>query len=160
MSLWQRVGFTGTERGLSDRQRDGLRSVLATSRELHHGDCIGGDAEADAIARQSGLHVVVHPPTSDRKRAWCWQPTTDGLFVPAPYLVRIEPVGARGDFGRTIFRCATCSRRIERCIRPGAWERHVASMHNYGGGPMPVDDAHYYWRHCATRPYRPLGEGR
>ena len=73
---------------------------------------------------------------------------------------RIEPVGARGDFGRTIFRCATCSRRIERVARPGAWERHVASMHNYGGGPMPRDDEHYYWRHRAPPGrYRALGEG-
>jgi hypothetical protein len=39
--------------------------------ELHHGDCIGGDAAADEIARQYGIRRVIHPPENPSKRARC-----------------------------------------------------------------------------------------
>jgi hypothetical protein len=65
------VGFTGTQRGLSTAQAAALRTMLAgwPVGYFHHGDCIGADAEAHAIARELGWKIVLHPPTIDTKRA-------------------------------------------------------------------------------------------
>jgi hypothetical protein len=37
---------------------------------LHHGDCIGADAEAHVIALWQGLIITVHPPSDSSLRAW------------------------------------------------------------------------------------------
>ena len=68
-----KIGFTGTSSGMSEAQR---AQVLAWLKELggtqlHHGDCIGADADAHTIARSLGLEVIVHPPTNDESRAFC-----------------------------------------------------------------------------------------
>lgn len=82
-----KVGFTGTQRGMTQQQKDSVRQVLQTYRplEFHHGDCVGADLEAHAIAHSLGAFIVVHPPDKTNKRAWCV-----GRIVnePAPYLVR------------------------------------------------------------------------
>lgn len=82
-----KVGFTGTRMGMSERQKLALRGVLAGAAELHHGDCIGADAEADGIAREFGLTVVIHPPANPSKRAFCHR-AGDEIRPPADYLVR------------------------------------------------------------------------
>ena len=48
-----RVGFTGTREGLTSAQRDALREVLRALAPsvLAHGDCVGSDAAAHAVAR-------------------------------------------------------------------------------------------------------------
>ena len=58
-----KVGFVGTPRGLTEAQRRELRTLLEISRatELHHGDCIGADGQAAAIASELGLRIVSHP---------------------------------------------------------------------------------------------------
>ena len=55
-----RIGITGTRKGLSLWQKSVLRSELTRlSRQagqplqLHHGDCVGVDAQAHAIATRS-----------------------------------------------------------------------------------------------------------
>ncbi|HZO23414.1 MAG TPA: hypothetical protein VFB37_13005 [Steroidobacteraceae bacterium] len=62
------------------QQRE-LREILAAApgATLHHGDCIGADAEAHDIAVQLGLAVVIHPPSEDYQRAFKSSP-----FVRAP----------------------------------------------------------------------------
>ena len=54
-------------------------------RELHVGDCVGGDHQAYIIAKHMGMRVVGHPPDNRSKRAFLdynfEQPTK-------PYLVR------------------------------------------------------------------------
>lgn len=69
----RRIGFTGRPTPLADAQWRRLHTLLVTERggELHHGDCVGGDETAHVIAGELGLRRVVHPPTSDRKRAFC-----------------------------------------------------------------------------------------
>jgi hypothetical protein len=45
-----RIGFTGTRQGMTKRQRNALRDLLAA----HHGDAVGVDAEAHDIAIELG----------------------------------------------------------------------------------------------------------
>lgn len=63
------VGFTGTRQGLRDPQAATVRRLLTTfwllaqgqARQFDHGDCTGADADAHAIARQTGYTVHTHP---------------------------------------------------------------------------------------------------
>jgi hypothetical protein len=72
------ITFTGTRDGLSVSQKILLNERLAwirkTSKDvvLHHGDCIGADAEADAIAHTLNITVETHPAAvPDKLRAFC-----------------------------------------------------------------------------------------
>lgn len=57
------TGFTGTQKGMTPEQKDGLRRVLTEGKAetLVHGCCIGADDEADAIAACLGVHRVGIP---------------------------------------------------------------------------------------------------
>ena len=91
-----KVGFTGTQHGMSPRQHRKLAAILRglDVSEFHHGDCIGSDAEAHVIAQSLGIRVVVHPPEIDAKRAFVVlsrgtaQRHADDIRVPRPYLKR------------------------------------------------------------------------
>jgi hypothetical protein len=93
------VGFTGTRLGLSRRQRDELDAVLGTLylegyREFRHGDCVGADEQASAIAHDLGYRVVVHPPTDIKLQAF-----TDAHSVetPRPYIERNRQIVRQSD---------------------------------------------------------------
>lgn len=67
-----KIGFTGTRHGLTEPQWTALWHLLGELNggfEFHHGDCVGADAAAAAMARQRGYHVAAHPPTDWRLRA-------------------------------------------------------------------------------------------
>lgn len=83
------VGFTGTQRGMSQDQASELRRLLIEleATELHHGDCVGADRQADAVARALGITVVIHPPSDPKKRAFCAQ-KDDVVWEPLPYMER------------------------------------------------------------------------
>lgn len=68
-----KVGVTATQEGATDQQLREFRLLLIQlgATELHHGDCVGGDAQAHAIARDLGLKVVIHPPKNPKLRAFC-----------------------------------------------------------------------------------------
>ena len=91
-----KVGFTGTQHGMSPLQHRKLAAILRglDVSEFHHGDCIGSDAEAHVIAQSLGIRVVVHPPEIDAKRAFVAlsrgtaQRHADDIRVPRPYLKR------------------------------------------------------------------------
>jgi len=69
------IGFTGGRRLPSHEQLEWLTETLAElyepGAELHHGDCVGKDATAHAVALRLGYRVVVHPPDVDFFRAHC-----------------------------------------------------------------------------------------
>jgi len=89
------LGFTGTQTGMSSKQKQELALLLEHFRDedaideeltiFHHGDCIGADEEAHKIAVLLGLIIVVHPPINSSKRAFCEEGT---LKEPLPYLER------------------------------------------------------------------------
>ena len=66
-------GFTGTQQGWSGAQKRTIRRLFSELRvtELHHGDCIGSDAQADAEAMRIWSTIVVHPPLDNKRRAFC-----------------------------------------------------------------------------------------
>lgn len=82
-----RVGFTGTREGMTRRQQDQVHRLLIDSgcSEFHHGDCVGADAQAHALAEDLGLRIVIHPPDDPEHRAWRLACI---VRDPKPYLAR------------------------------------------------------------------------
>lgn len=91
-----RVGFTGTQRGMTHAQRAQVEWVLTSLGDqvwAHHGDCIGADADFHAICLRLRPWTVAgitgHPPENPIKRAFC---DFDEICEPAPYLVRNQDI--------------------------------------------------------------------
>lgn len=114
------IGFTGTRGGMSKGQREALQTILmgaAHSRAhtgvvLHHGDCVGADAEAHEVAQSLGLAVVIHPPTNPQARAYCkgaerWHRELD-------YLVRNHEIVRCSDY---LIAAPGCGEKL----RSGTW---------------------------------------
>lgn len=84
------LGFTGTRDGMTQAQMQVVHSILLTGmvEELHHGDCVGADAEAHALAQSESVPLVLHPPEDDEYQAYCSGPGIRSKAHPKPYLVR------------------------------------------------------------------------
>jgi len=82
-----RVGFTGTQIGMSPAQFHAFCRVYKNlaPTEFHSGDCIGSDEEAHDFAESQGAWTVIHPPDDSSKRAFC---KGDEIRPPKPYLER------------------------------------------------------------------------
>lgn len=92
------AGFTGSRFGMTDIQGHNVDAVLFTILKraeskvldldptvgleivrhgigkrlrLHHGDCVGSDAQAHAYAMARGIGPMIHPPSNSSKRAFC-----------------------------------------------------------------------------------------
>ncbi len=81
------IGFTGTRKGMTCSQKKALRVLFndVSSPVFHHGDCVGADADAHAIASKYNAAITIHPPTSAAYRAWC----RSGTMRPSkPYIQR------------------------------------------------------------------------
>lgn len=92
-----RLGFTGTQRGMTPRQRDSVRLILSQQSvsEVHHGDCVGADQEFDVLAHELDVRVVVHPPDDPRKRAFVLGYAE--IREERPYLVRNAEIVSETD---------------------------------------------------------------
>ena len=85
------IGFTGTRSGMTEVQLDTVRSVLWQLRyhpsqpKLHHGDCVGADEQADALAEELDIYRVAHPGPQPKTRAYC---EASEIREPRPFLTR------------------------------------------------------------------------
>lgn len=119
MNKVRHVGFTGTRKGMSDFQKAALRKAMEAAtvdgieNVLHHGDCLGADAEAHDIAVELGWDIIIHPPVSDYMRAY----KDDGAIILSPleYLDRDRAIVNASNF---IF-AAPKSDKEE--LRSGTW---------------------------------------
>lgn len=90
---YQRIGFTGTRRGMTTNQKVAFSHIIdGMGRELHHGICKGADAEAHVMARIRGYKIIGHPPTNsimvdEEIRRDCQE-----LRDPDPYLIRNDHI--------------------------------------------------------------------
>jgi hypothetical protein len=69
------LGFTGTQKEMTEQQKLTVKMLFEKEGKgtiLHHGDCVGADAEAHQIAAPLGYRIVKHPCDIDSKRANCW----------------------------------------------------------------------------------------
>lgn len=84
-----KIGFTGTQVGMTWRQRQTLRRLLPWGKDFHHGDCVGSDAQAHDIAHFQGLLITIHPPENLSKRAF---KSAHTILPPKPYLDRNKDI--------------------------------------------------------------------
>lgn len=88
------IGFTGTQRGMTQEQADKVAELLVQASEKysvtgHHGDCIGADHDFHKMLRLQGHRVWLHPPDNPDKRAFC---DYDDLSAEIPYLDRNKEI--------------------------------------------------------------------
>lgn len=85
------VGFTGTQRGMTEAQWSTLWGLLVVRApgDFHEGDCIGADEQAAKGARLAGFRIIGHPPINSSKRAFF---PTDEEWPPAEYLARNKTI--------------------------------------------------------------------
>lgn len=102
------LGFTGTQDGMTDQQRETVEAVvsaqylphmdfaLANVSEVNHGDCIGADENFHMICRRIGVPIVIHPPENESKRAFCEGAAL--IHDPLPYLDRNRVIVVTSDW--------------------------------------------------------------
>ena len=89
MSGVVKIGFTGTRTGMTPPQLATVTRLVKQLQptEVHHGDCVGADAQFHELVREllPATKIVVHPPDKNALRAHC---VADEICSPAPYLAR------------------------------------------------------------------------
>jgi predicted Rossmann fold nucleotide-binding protein DprA/Smf involved in DNA uptake len=82
------VGFTGTRDGMTRDQTVIVATILVElgTTWFHHGDCVGADAEAHALALATNARVVIHPPADEEHRARCQGSTV--MLAPLTHFAR------------------------------------------------------------------------
>lgn len=115
----KRIGFTGTQRGMTSSQAGYLnmdiRSLVNGEMiEFHHGDCVGADAQAHDIVRDipADFYIVIHPPEFRAKRAFC---KGDEILDELPYLTRNKYIVEQTEL------LYACPGESEEVIRSGTW---------------------------------------
>lgn len=132
-----KIGLTATRYALSRAQETALERLLiqlvrSGATELHHGDCVGGDAIANLLAQRHGLRTVIHPPERRALRAFC---RGDEVREPLHYGARNQNIVRETD------RLIGCPRTLTEELLSGTWStirfarrlrRPVAIVHNDG----------------------------
>lgn len=115
------AGFTGTRDGLTSFQRSNLMRILTqfAPSTLHHGDCVGADAEAHGICLGLAIPISIHPPDKDTYQAHCAS-FRHGYMVqevcpPKPYLARNHDIVDKSDY------LIACVKGPEELVGSGTW---------------------------------------
>lgn len=109
-----KVGFTGTRRGITRRQLKRVIQILhkLKVKELHHGDCVGADAQLAQALLVWGVRLHAHVPIEGRYRAFTKAHVT---YPPKSYKQRdFDIVNATG------LLVATPKRYVEE-LHSGTW---------------------------------------
>lgn len=127
------IGFTGTQSGMTDFQKSWLLKFLEENKcvQFEHGDCIGSDAQAHAIAAKYFLDqnegtykITIHPPTNEAKRAKigpCKLGNNTHLslevvvLTPEAYLQRNKSIVDNTDM------LIACPKETQMTMRSGTW---------------------------------------
>jgi len=86
------LGITGTRNGMRPKQMLTVRTIVGflVPTEVHHGDCVGADAEFHDIVREETKSIiVVHPPTNPKKRAF---KQGDFILKEKPFMIRDDDI--------------------------------------------------------------------
>lgn len=111
----RRIGFTGTQLGMTTEQIVAVDILLfddLIAEWVHHGDCIGADADFHRLAKLSGLKTHGHPPINPNKRAWC---DFDEIEEEKEYLDRNKDIVDAVDF------MIACPKEFREQLRSGTW---------------------------------------
>ena|SRR5882724_12210557 len=117
MQTFIRIGFTGTQQGMSKEQKEFLEYILSETAkvykygEFHHGDCTGADSEAHDIAEKY-LKCVIHPPDIMAKRAF---KKAEDIRKTKPYLDRNK------DIVNETEQLIATPKEFEERLRSGTW---------------------------------------
>ena len=80
------LGFTGTREGMTLAQIVTVDMLTMTNfHTVHHGDCLGADADMHLIARSNQQWIIGHPPSDPKLRAYC---EFDEMLPEKAYLTR------------------------------------------------------------------------
>lgn len=122
----KRVGFTGTQIGMTQSQRKELEEKLKALKAegyvwFHHGNCIGADEQAAMIAKRLGFRLHAHPCNIKKKQSNIWNDITENEKLP---LTRNKDIVDRC----TVMFAAPKSREEE--LRSGTWAtvRHARKV--------------------------------
>jgi len=116
-----RIGFTGSRHGMTVSQAARLRRLLIEHQpnEFHHGQCIGADVEAHAIALELQLpRIIVHPPTDPTLLA---TPLLTSESTMIEYLPPAHPLKRNKAIVRAIDLLIAAPATAEEEIRSGTW---------------------------------------
>jgi hypothetical protein len=111
------VGFTGTRRGMTMKQRTGLSRMLhrlfrGGHDEFRHGACVGADCEAARLARSIGFKVIAHPSTMTE---------TQGNHPSHATLPQKHPLARNRDIVRASTVLVATPKETEEVRRSGTW---------------------------------------
>ena len=92
-----KIGVTGSRHPRPDHIIAELRQLLIekNATELHHGDCIGFDAQAHDAAVALGIKTIAHPPAHEAARAF---KDADDTRMVRGYLDRNKVIVSEADF--------------------------------------------------------------
>lgn len=116
------VSFTGTQVGMTNRQKGELRNRLKQISPILfvHGGCIGADNEADVIAASEGIDRLILPGPVGAKRVLnaVFEGRTGSRVTiqrAKPYLVRNKDIVNSGSI------LIACPRTATEQLRSGTW---------------------------------------
>ena len=94
------LGFTGSRLGMTAAQMTAFGEFIEKHKVaftyFHHGDCVGSDEQAHEAVRRlcTTWLITIHPPTSDKLRAFC---VGDDILTARPYLKRDDYIAECAD---------------------------------------------------------------